>query len=48
MVSAALALAQVAYSAPTPTVEIEERGTIEKRAAITDAANIGYASSNGG
>jgi pectate lyase len=43
------ALAGVAFSSPTPTVEQARRGSpIQKRASITDAANIGYASANGG
>ena len=44
----ALALAKVAFSAPTPTVELEDRGIVEKRATVSDAANLGYATLNGG
>jgi len=47
-VAAVLALAQVAISSPTPTVDVEERSNIVKRAAITDVATIGYATLNGG
>ncbi|KAI0142888.1 polysaccharide lyase family 1 protein [Xylariaceae sp. FL1272] len=49
-VSAASALLAATVSAvPTPTVdEALDARTVEKRATITDAANIGYASQNGG
>ncbi|MCJ1331161.1 hypothetical protein MMC10_007848 [Thelotrema lepadinum] len=46
--SAALALAGLVMAVPTPTVELEDRSTIEKRATISDAANLGYATLNGG
>lgn len=46
------ALAGLAVASPTPTVEEEcevlDKRTIQKRASITEAANIGFASSNGG
>jgi hypothetical protein len=43
--------AQLVAAAPTPTLdenEIAERAMIVKRAAITDIATTGYASTNGG
>ena len=46
--SFALVAASLAAAAPTPTLELEDRSTIEKRAAINDAANLGYATLNGG
>ncbi|KAF5674557.1 pectate lyase B [Fusarium heterosporum] len=42
-----LNLAALASAVPTPTVQ-EAGKTLGKRAAITDAANIGYATENGG
>jgi pectate lyase len=45
------ALAGLAAASPTPTVEDTkplDKRTIQKRASITEAANIGFASSNGG
>ncbi|KAL6852339.1 hypothetical protein ACO1O0_006882 [Amphichorda felina] len=42
------AMAGFAAASPTPTIEKEDKRTIEKRAAITEACNIGFASSNGG
>ena len=39
--------AAVATAAPTPTIQ-EPAKALEKRASITDAANIGYATTNGG
>ena len=45
---AAVALAGSSIAAPTPTVELEDRGIIEKRATISDAASVGYATLNGG
>lgn len=44
------ALAGLTVASPTPTVEdvsVDKR-SIQKRASITEAANLGYASSNGG
>ena len=45
------ALVGFASASPTPTVEDKkplDKRTIQKRASITEAANIGFASSNGG
>lgn len=42
------AMAGFAAASPTPTLEKEDKRTIEKRASITEACNIGFASSNGG
>ncbi|KAI6778220.1 pectate lyase B-like protein [Emericellopsis cladophorae] len=42
------ALLGLALASPTPTVDKSDKRTIQKRASITDAANIGFASSNGG
>lgn len=47
-ITAVLAIAQVSLSAPTPDLELPEHRAIEKRAAVTDAANVGYATLNGG
>lgn len=48
LISAGL-LAALASAAPTPTSdEIVNRAAIVKRASVTDACNIGYASTNGG
>lgn len=48
IISAGL-LAAVASAAPTPTNgEVVNRAAIVKRASITDACSIGYASTNGG
>jgi pectate lyase len=47
-ISAVLALAQLSLSAPTPTVEFLEDRSIEKRAAISDVATVGFATLNGG
>lgn len=47
-ISAIIAFAQLAVSAPTPTVESLEDRSIEKRASVTDVANVGYATLNGG
>jgi pectate lyase len=47
-ISAVLALAQLSLSAPTPTVEFLEDRSIEKRAAISDIATVGFATLNGG
>ncbi|RAL60144.1 hypothetical protein DID88_000769 [Monilinia fructigena] len=48
VISAGL-LAAFASAAPTPTSdEVANRAAIVKRASITDACNIGYASTNGG
>ena len=48
-VAVALAFAQTAFAAPTPTVEdVEERSNIVKRATITDVPTVGYATLNGG
>ncbi len=35
-------------AAPTPTIEEGAAKVLAKRASITDAANIGYATQNGG
>jgi pectate lyase len=43
-----LALAGSSIAAPTPTINLEDRATIEKRAAISDVATLGYATLNGG
>lgn len=43
-----VALVGTAFASPTPTIEKANRRTINKRAAITDAAELGYASTNGG
>lgn len=44
-----LALAGFAAAAPTPTVdEAGPVAVLDKRASITEACNIGYASTNGG
>ena len=43
-----IALSSLSWAAPTPTVEVEERSIIEKRASISDAATVGYATLNGG
>jgi pectate lyase len=42
------ALAGLATASPTPTIDKQDKRTIEKRASITEACNIGFASSNGG
>ncbi|KAG9256922.1 pectin lyase fold/virulence factor [Emericellopsis atlantica] len=42
------ALVGLAVASPTPTVDKSDKRTIQKRASITEAANIGFASSNGG
>jgi pectate lyase len=44
-------LASYVSASPTPTVQddaIVDPRSIEKRAAITDAADVGYATQNGG
>jgi hypothetical protein len=42
-------LLQLAAAVPTPTSdELVERANVVKRATITDAADSGYASTNGG
>lgn len=47
--AAATILAVCVSASPTPTVEgVLDARAIEKRATITDAANIGYAQQNGG
>ena len=46
--SIALGLAGLGAAVPTPTVELLDRNTIEKRATISDAATVGYATLNGG
>ena len=47
--SALIALAASLVSAsPTPTLEEGAAKVLDKRASITDAANIGYATQNGG
>ncbi|KAF4122170.1 pectate lyase [Geosmithia morbida] len=43
-----LVLAGVAMASPTPTINKVDKRTLEKRASITEACDIGYASSNGG
>ena len=35
-------------ASPTPTIQEEPAKALQKRASITDAANIGYAMANGG
>ena len=44
----AAALAAVVSAAPTPTIDIEERSGLVKRASVSDAATVGYATLNGG
>jgi hypothetical protein len=47
--SALLLLAAALVSAaPTPTIEESADKILVKRASITDAANVGYATQNGG
>ena len=42
-------LASLAAAVPTPTEDHDiDRRTIEKRASITDACNIGFCTQNGG
>ena len=50
ILSASLALfGQLALAAPTPTEDtVIERARIAKRATITDVADTGYATQNGG
>ena len=49
LLSSAAALAQLVLSSPTPTErDIAARANIQKRATITDIANLGYATQNGG
>lgn len=43
-----LALAALAAAVPTPTVDENSTPALVKRASITEACNIGYASTNGG
>lgn len=38
----------IAASSPTPTTNSKSHANIEKRATISDAATLGYASQNGG
>lgn len=40
--------ASLVSASPTPTLEKGVAKVLDKRAAITDAANIGYATQNGG
>jgi len=40
--------ASLVSAAPTPTIEEGAARVLVKRASITDAANIGYATQNGG
>ena len=46
--SAILALTPLSFAAPTPTIDSLEDRSIEKRAAVTDVATVGYATLNGG
>jgi len=46
--SLGLVLAQLAHAAPTPTVELNARGQIVKRASVTDVPTVGFATLNGG
>jgi pectate lyase len=48
VLSAILAFAPLSLAAPTPTLEPLEDRSIEKRAAVTDVATVGYATLNGG
>lgn len=41
-------LVAVATASPTPTVEEEPHHVLDKRAALTEVANLGYATQNGG
>lgn len=41
-------LLALAATSPTPTVNSDPHPNIEKRASISDAATLGYASQNGG
>lgn len=43
-----IALAGFAVAAPTPTVDDNSSGVLEKRASITESCNIGYASGTTG
>lgn len=48
IVSALATLLALAAASPTPTIDSELPVKIEKRATISDAATLGYASTNGG
>lgn len=48
LLSALASLLALAATSPTPTVSSDARSNIEKRASISDAATLGYASQNGG
>lgn len=41
-------LAAVAIASPTPTLEDGASPVLDKRASLTEAANLGYATQNGG
>jgi hypothetical protein len=43
-----LLAASVITASPTPTTQDEPAKALQKRAGITDTANIGYAMANGG
>ena len=46
---AIVAYANLAFTSPTPTeLNAPARANIEKRATVTDVANLGYATQNGG
>lgn len=48
LLPAVASLLALAATSPTPTVNSDARSNIEKRASISDAATLGYASQNGG
>jgi pectate lyase len=46
--AAIVGFAALAAATPTPTVEDVPAGVLEKRASISEAATLGYATQNGG
>lgn len=48
LLSVLASLLALAATSPTPTIDLEAHANVEKRATISDAATLGFASQNGG